>query len=116
MQQMHKGVPITAGELLVHLKGSRAMAANGRTLGDLPDDVLPRVSPAFAQFIARQVIDKRHIEVAEGAKYSEPRLEIRVPAALPIVCRSCRCWSVLCGRKGTAAENEDENPGCIANA
>jgi Zn-dependent metalloprotease len=40
LQQIHKGVPVTGGELMVHLKGARVMAANGRTLGDLPDNVV----------------------------------------------------------------------------
>src|SRR6185369_14288118 len=75
-QQVHRGVPVTGGEFLVHLKGSRAMAANGNTLADLPDDVVPTLSPELATSAARQLIEKRRSEQAPSAVYSKPRLEI----------------------------------------
>ena len=34
-QQLHQGVPVTCAELVVHLRGSRVTAVNGRTLGTL---------------------------------------------------------------------------------
>jgi Zn-dependent metalloprotease len=76
LQQVHKGVPVRAGEFLVHLKGSRAMAANGHITNDLPEDVTPRVVAALAQTAARQLIEKHRPDSARGAQYSEPRLEI----------------------------------------
>jgi len=76
LQQVHKGVPVRGAEFLVHLKGSRAMAANGHIIADLPDNVTPGVQPELARFEARQLIGKHRHADATGALYSEPRLEI----------------------------------------
>lgn len=76
MQQIHKGVPVRAGEFIVHLKGSRVMAANGRVLEDLPEDVVPSIGPGQAQQAARDLIAKHLADRLEGSHYSEPRLEI----------------------------------------
>lgn len=76
LQQVHKGVPVRAAEFVVHLKGSRAMAANGHITNDLPDDVVPGIPANAALTEARQLIEKRRPEAAPGAQYSDPRLEI----------------------------------------
>ncbi len=76
LQQVHKGVPVRAGEFVVHLKGSRAMAANGHITNDLPDNVVPGIPANAALTEARQLIEKRRPEAAPGAQYSDPRLEI----------------------------------------
>ena len=36
-QQLHRGVPVTGGELIVHLKGDRVLATNGKTVSDLEE-------------------------------------------------------------------------------
>jgi bacillolysin len=76
MQQVHHGIPVTAAEFLVHLKGARVMAANGRTISDLPENVLPSVPAELAKNVARRLIAKRRLDEGETATYSEPRLEI----------------------------------------
>ncbi len=75
-QQLHEGVPVTGGQFLVHLKGSRVMAANGRVLERLPDDVRPEVAPASAQAAARSVVAKYKPAALAGVRLSEPRLEV----------------------------------------
>ena len=76
LQQIHEGVPVRGGELLVHLKGSRVMAANGHVIADLPNDLSPAVASELARFEARQIVEKYRSANAAGALYSEPRLEI----------------------------------------
>jgi bacillolysin len=76
MQQVHQGVPVRAAELLIHLKGSRVMVANGRVLDDLPANVVPFIPPDAARRAARQIIEKHQPQVAPGAEYGEPHLEI----------------------------------------
>lgn len=75
LQQAHRGVPIRGAEFLVHLKGSRVLAANGHTLTDLPSDVNPTLPASVAQQIASQVIAKYRGGVAGSASYLA-RLEI----------------------------------------
>ncbi len=75
-QQLHFGVPVTGAEFVVHLKGSRVMAANGRVLERLPADVRPAVLPSAAEDTARAVIARYKPAQAAGVQYSEPRLEV----------------------------------------
>ena len=58
LQQVHQGVPVTAAELTVHLKGSRVMVANGHLVDDLPSTVFPVVAAEAATDTARGLIDK----------------------------------------------------------
>lgn len=74
--QVHRGVPVTAGELIVHMEGERVVAANGRTLAVLPESVEPALAPGLAVDAARQVIQKRYPAELARATFSEPRLEI----------------------------------------
>lgn len=76
LQQMHQGVPIRAAEFVVHLNGSRVMAANGRTVDDFPPRTIPDVPAPSARASAQQVIEKYLPNRAPDAHYSEPRLEI----------------------------------------
>jgi len=76
LQQVHRGVPVTGGEFFVHLKGQRVKAANGRTVADPPDDVMPTIQSERARGLAREMIRKRRLDDGERASYSEPRLEI----------------------------------------
>ena len=76
-QQYHNGVPVTAATLFVHLRGSRVVAANARTLpSDRLPDTTPVVTPAQSLEAARQFITHRRSAQADGAVYSTPRLEI----------------------------------------
>ena len=76
LQQLYDGVPVTAGELIVHLQGDRVVAANGHTLGDLPALPGPSLVPAAALEAAQALIAKHMADQATNARYSEPRLEI----------------------------------------
>jgi bacillolysin len=76
LQQLHDGVPVTAGEFLVHLRGERVMAANGRTLSDLPALLSPTLTPSLALEQAQALITKHLPDQAGDARYSEPRLEV----------------------------------------
>jgi bacillolysin len=75
-QQVHRGVPVRAAEFIVHLRGSRAVAANGRLTNNLPDDTTPAIAAAAALAAARDLIGKHRRDQVPNARYSEPRLEI----------------------------------------
>ena len=45
LRQVYQGLPVTAGELIVHLRGDRVSAANGHALADFPSSVNPAVAP-----------------------------------------------------------------------
>jgi Zn-dependent metalloprotease len=76
-QQVHQGIPVRAGEFLVHLRGSRAIAANGHLTTRFPADVTPALAAPAAQAAARELIEKHlRTRATLGAVYSEPRLEI----------------------------------------
>jgi bacillolysin len=76
LQQFYQGVPIRGAEFWVHLDGSRVMAANGHTIDDFPESVIPGLATTEAQAAARQLIEKHRADRAAGAHYSEPALEI----------------------------------------
>lgn len=76
LQQLHDGIPVTAGEMIVHLKGDRVIAANAHMLDSLPALATPDVSPAAAADKARAVVEKHRSALAAGARYSQPRLEV----------------------------------------
>ncbi len=75
-EQLHQGVPVTGAEFLVHLKGNRAMAANGRVLSQMPGDMAPSVPAEAAQAAARDVVAVQRAAQAPDARYREPRLEV----------------------------------------
>ena len=76
LQQVHQGVPVRGGELIVHLRGSRAIAANGHAANDLPESVIAAIPASSALAEARQVIEKYRPDAISDALYSEPHLEI----------------------------------------
>jgi Zn-dependent metalloprotease len=82
LRQVYRGITVTAGEFLVHLRGARVVAANGVIVGDMPADVVPRVDAARAQAEARQLVAKQIPDRADGAQYGDPRLEIFSRAVL----------------------------------
>jgi bacillolysin len=75
LQQLHRGVPVTGGELIVHLKGASVSAVNARTLPDLADfDTSPAISAEQALASARTLAENQL--GMSGPQYSSPRLEI----------------------------------------
>jgi bacillolysin len=76
LQQLHDGIPVTAGEMIVHLRGDRVIAVNAHTLANLPVLSAPTLLPATAIDEARAVVEKQRPELAAGARFSQPRLEI----------------------------------------
>jgi Zn-dependent metalloprotease len=76
-QQQHNGVPVVAAEFLVHLRGSRVTAANGRMLPiERMPETTPQITGAEAEAAARALIGRNQRDQARGARYLTPRLEI----------------------------------------
>jgi bacillolysin len=76
-QQLHQGVPVTAGQMIVHLRGDHVVAANSEVLSDLPDDLSPSLLAAEATVRARELMERqRDAATAAELTYSEPRLEV----------------------------------------
>jgi bacillolysin len=74
-RQLHRGVPVTGGELTVHLRGTSVVAVNAKTLPDLEAiEVVPALSPELAETRAMEALTK-HLGITE-AKLSPPRLEL----------------------------------------
>jgi Zn-dependent metalloprotease len=75
LRQVVGDVPVVGAELLVHLRGARVLAANGKALPDLEGfDTSARLSAVQAEQIARGFCEKK-LAAAE-AVLSEARLEI----------------------------------------
>lgn len=74
-RQVHEGIPVTGADLIVHLRGSRVTAVNGRTLGDLAGFSTTPSAPASAATAAANGVLAKHLGVSD-ALLSEPRLEI----------------------------------------
>jgi Zn-dependent metalloprotease len=74
-QQIERGVPVTAGELSVSLRGNSVAVVCARTLPGLNDfNVVPTSPPTKATELARALVEK-HFKQA-NASFSEPRLEV----------------------------------------
>ncbi len=74
-RQTHQGVPITGGEVIVHLRGSGVVAANAKAVVDFGDvEVTPRISPQRVAEIASELLTEEMGVI--GATLSEPRLEL----------------------------------------
>jgi hypothetical protein len=59
LQQLRKGVPVTGGELIVHLVGSAVVAVNGTTLSDVDAvDTVPTVDAESATAEALRLVTK----------------------------------------------------------
>ena len=75
LQQVHNGIPVTAGELTVHLREATVVAVLAKTLTDLDSiDTTPTITPTEAMETARVLLAK-HLQVTD-ATLSKPRLEI----------------------------------------
>src|SRR5687768_2554194 len=71
--QLYQGVPITGGEMIVHLRGDRAVSVTAKTWPVEPAVATrPTVDPAAATDSARAELRKRL--GIEDAELSEPRL------------------------------------------
>lgn len=81
LQQIHGGVPVTGGELIVHLRGNAVLAANGGVLPVAKTlDSVPTVSAQLATDEARRIAaDELGVP---DATLTEPRLEILDPGFL----------------------------------
>ena len=74
-RQLHRGVPITGGEIIVHMKGTNVTAVNAKTLPDLDTvNTTPTITPQQASIAAQEVLVK-HLNVND-AQFSTPRLEV----------------------------------------
>jgi Zn-dependent metalloprotease len=74
-RQVHAGVPVTGAELIVHLRGNRVTAVNGRTLGTLAGFSTTPGVPASAAITAANDLLAKRFDVSD-AVLSEPRLEV----------------------------------------
>lgn len=75
LRQVRSGIPVTGGELIVHMRGNQVLAANGKTLDAFEGVSLdPTVTSLDAQGVARQFVTRAFN--APLAQLSEPRLEI----------------------------------------
>ncbi|MGH8507259.1 MAG: M4 family metallopeptidase [Gammaproteobacteria bacterium] len=75
LQQLHQGIPVTAGELTVHLRGASVVSVLAKTLPDPTEvEITPEIGASEAGAIVSKLLrEKRFIEDAE---ISTPRLEI----------------------------------------
>lgn len=74
-QQVHQGIPVRGGEIIVHLRGASATAVTAKTLPDIDkDDTTPVVTPIQALDAAKDLLAKQ-LQVT-GAALSKPKLEI----------------------------------------
>jgi len=75
IQQLFKGIPITGGQLTVHMRGSLVTAVHAKTLGNITQlQTSPTIDPADAVTSAKQIVKKYY--GVTNAVYSTPRLEI----------------------------------------
>src|SRR5262245_12278463 len=65
-QQLVEGIPVTAGELAVHLRGARVVAVNADLLSDAAVDVTPVLLPEDAIARARELM-ARQVDAATAA-------------------------------------------------
>ena len=74
-QQLHGGVPVTGGEISIHLSGSAVVAVNAKTLPITePINTTPSLEADAALVVAQQLVDKAFPQV--GTTLSTPRLEL----------------------------------------
>ena len=74
VQQLFKGVPVVAGEVMVHLRGGDVVAANGKALEDLALDTVPSIDPERALEAVRDLA-RKHLG-AESVDLTVPELQI----------------------------------------
>jgi bacillolysin len=74
-QQLHQGIPVTGGELIVHLRGNRVLAANGKVVPDLEEiSTTPAIGAEEATASTIELL-RKHMHV-DDADLSDPRLEV----------------------------------------
>ncbi len=74
-RQLHNGVPVTGGELIVHLRGDAVVAANGKLVPDLEGiGTEPVIAAGTAGDLVAEVL-RKHLGVTD-AVLGEPRLEL----------------------------------------
>lgn len=74
-RQTYRGIPVTGGELTVHLRGRGVVAVHAKTLPDLQGVVtVPTITASEAATLAREAVETG-LGVS-GAAFSEPRLEL----------------------------------------
>jgi len=74
LQQLHKGIPVTAGEMTVHLRGNSVVSVLSKTVPGLDDlDVTPQITPADAEKTVQELLEKLGID---NASLSKPKLEV----------------------------------------
>ncbi len=75
MQQMFHGIPVVGAEMIVHLRGSQVVAANGKTLSTFQGVVTdPVIGQARALEVVKAALAK-HQQVTD-AVLSTPRLQV----------------------------------------
>ena len=75
LQQLYKGLPVTGGQLTVHMKGSLVTAVHAKTLGTIPVlETTPTIDAARALNAAQDLMEQQL--GMSTADFSEPRLEI----------------------------------------
>lgn len=80
LQQLHDGVPVRGGELVVHLRGAGVTAANGRTLPPATVGTTLAIDAAAASATAASLLSQE-LGVL-GADLTPPRLELLDPRFL----------------------------------
>lgn len=79
-QQVYKGVPILAGEVLVNLDSNRnVVSANGEVMPDVQIDTRPHVTAATARQIALTLVTKHYHTKADKLTVTTPQLWIHNP-------------------------------------
>ncbi len=75
LRQLHRGIPVTGGGLIVHLKGTGIVAVSAKTLPDAGDiETLPSVSASRALDVARVLMEERY--GLTDVQHSTPHLEV----------------------------------------
>jgi Zn-dependent metalloprotease len=74
-QQLHNGIPVTGGEVLVHLKGDRVVSVQSEVLLNPEVESTPKISANEALKQARDLV-RRLDKTARQPEYSTPRLEV----------------------------------------
>ena len=74
LQQTFQGVPVVAGELMLHFRQGKLVAANGRALPGVAVDTTPSVAPERAEEAVRETL-RKHLD-AEAVELSVPELQI----------------------------------------
>jgi Zn-dependent metalloprotease len=109
-QQVYQGIPVFAGELLVHLDQQRnVVSANGELLPDLQLAVKPRVGAALAAAAALGALARSYHVSTAALATSAPELWVYNPALLggPGPRRDVLAWRLeLRGQSATQAIRE----------